>query len=46
MKVKDHPTANSSGGQDGTVEMAGGSISLLPDGTLRRVGKSGALVFR
>lgn len=28
-------------GQDGTVEMAGGSISLLPDGTLRRVGKSG-----
>lgn len=28
-------------GTDGTVEMAGGQLSLLADGTLRRVGKSG-----
>mmetsp|Transcript_5190 Transcript_5190/g.8800 ORF Transcript_5190/g.8800 Transcript_5190/m.8800 type:complete len:660 (+) Transcript_5190:35-2014(+) len=28
-------------GSDGSVEMAGGQLSLLADGTLRRVGKSG-----
>ena len=33
-------------GQNGTVEMAGGQLSLLTDGTLRRVGKSGALAIQ